>query len=62
MLAKKQKTYTLLEADDEVGDAGGAGGSGSVSISIGTQSQKQENRRKKFRKRTEILEDEDDEA
>lgn len=59
LLAKKQKTYTLLEADDEDGDAGGAGGSSSVSI--GTQSQQQENRRKRFRKRTEILEDEDDE-
>lgn len=60
MLAKKQKTYTLLEADDEDGDAGGGGGSNSVSM--GSQSQQQDNRRKKFRKRTETLDDEDDET
>ncbi|KAI5648272.1 hypothetical protein M9H77_34277 [Catharanthus roseus] len=58
MLVRKQKTYTLLEGDDEDDDPGGADANNSVSLTA--QSQKEDIRRKKFRKRTEIQEDEDD--
>ncbi|KAL3513087.1 hypothetical protein ACH5RR_025804 [Cinchona calisaya] len=59
MLVRKQRTYALVEADDEDDDAGA-----SVSNTTGsmpTQSRKEDNRGKKFRKRAEPQEDDDDE-
>lgn len=60
MLARKQRTYTLVEADDEDDDAGGSVGNHSVSMP--TQSRKEDKLGKKFRKRAEPQEDEDEEA
>lgn len=57
MLARKQKTYTLLEVDDEDENTIGVGSS-----SISSQTRKEDTRIKKFRKRTETHGDEDDEA
>lgn len=58
MLVKKQRAYTLVEADDEEDDAGGSVGNNSASMA--THSRKEDNRNKKFRKRAEPQEDDDD--
>ncbi|CDP18398.1 unnamed protein product [Coffea canephora] len=62
MLVRKQRAYTLIEADDEEDDAGGS--VDNKSASMATQSRKEDNRNKKFRKRAEPQEDDegDDEA
>lgn len=57
MLARKQKTYSLLEADDEDENIVGV-----ESNSVPSQTRKEDTRTKKFRKRVETHEDEDDEA
>lgn len=57
MLAKKQKTYTLVEGDDDVGDV-----IGNAPASADSKSQKTDNRKKRFRQKTEHQDDEDDEA
>ncbi|CAN4086275.1 unnamed protein product [Withania somnifera] len=56
-LARKQKTYTLLEADDEDDNIAGVG-----SNSVQSQNWKEDIRKKKFRRRIEIHGDEDYEA
>ncbi|XP_060204988.1 pre-mRNA-splicing factor ATP-dependent RNA helicase DEAH1-like isoform X1 [Lycium barbarum] len=57
MLARKQKTYTLLEADDDDENIGG------VEInSVPSQTRKEDSRKKKFRRRVETHGDEDDEV
>lgn len=56
MLARKQKTYTLLEADDEDDTIAGV-----ESNSVPSQTRKEDTRKKKFRRRVEIHGDEDDE-
>ncbi|XP_059303682.1 pre-mRNA-splicing factor ATP-dependent RNA helicase DEAH1-like isoform X1 [Lycium ferocissimum] len=56
MLARKQKTYTLLEADDDDENIG-------VEInSVPSQTRKEDSRKKKFRRRVETHGDEDDEV
>ncbi|KAH0704603.1 putative pre-mRNA-splicing factor ATP-dependent RNA helicase DHX16 isoform X1 [Solanum tuberosum] len=57
MLARKQKTYSLLEADDEDENIVGV-----ESNSVPSQTRKEDTRTKKFRKRVETHEDEDDEV
>ncbi|XP_027125919.1 pre-mRNA-splicing factor ATP-dependent RNA helicase DEAH1-like isoform X1 [Coffea arabica] len=57
MLVRKQRAYTLIEADDEEDDAGGS--VGNKSASMATQSRKEDNRNKKFRKRAEPQEDDE---
>ncbi|KAL3343125.1 hypothetical protein AABB24_026940 [Solanum stoloniferum] len=57
MLARKQKTYSLLEADDEDDNIVGV-----ESNSVPSQTRKEDTRTKKFRKRVETHEDEDDEV
>ncbi|KVI06410.1 DNA/RNA helicase, ATP-dependent, DEAH-box type, conserved site-containing protein [Cynara cardunculus var. scolymus] len=57
MLAKKQRTYKLLEADDDDENDERNG-----SISVAPQSKKADKRAKRFRKKTENQEDEDNEA
>lgn len=56
MLVRKQKTYTLLE-DDEGEDAGNSSITPAASHSV-----KADTRKKRFRKKAENAEDEDDEA
>ncbi|XP_024969222.1 pre-mRNA-splicing factor ATP-dependent RNA helicase DEAH1-like isoform X3 [Cynara cardunculus var. scolymus] len=57
MLAKKQRTYKLLEADDDDENDERNG-----SISVAPQSKKADKRAKRFRKKTENQEDEDNEG
>nr|XP_027123536.1 pre-mRNA-splicing factor ATP-dependent RNA helicase DEAH1-like isoform X2 [Coffea arabica] len=57
MLVRKQRAYTLIEADDEEDDAGGS--VDNKSASMATQSRKEDNRNKKFRKRAEPQEDDE---
>ncbi|TMW96283.1 hypothetical protein EJD97_007631 [Solanum chilense] len=57
MLARKQKTYSLLEADDEDDNIVGV-----ESNSVPSQTRKEDTRIKKFRKRVETHGDEDDEV
>ncbi|XP_073049429.1 pre-mRNA-splicing factor ATP-dependent RNA helicase DEAH1-like isoform X1 [Primulina eburnea] len=52
MLARKQKTYKLLEADDEEEDM----------VPVASLPKKEDTRRKKFRKRSELHDDTDDEV
>ncbi|KAL2455642.1 helicase domain-containing protein [Forsythia ovata] len=52
MLVRKQKTYTLLEDDNDDEDA----------VSVASQPKKEDARNKKFRKRSEAQSDSDDEA
>ncbi|CAA0811630.1 helicase domain-containing protein, partial [Striga hermonthica] len=52
MLARKQKTFKLLEADDEDDDA----------VPVASLPRKEETRSKKFRKRSETQDDLDDET
>ncbi|XP_058195570.1 pre-mRNA-splicing factor ATP-dependent RNA helicase DEAH1 [Rhododendron vialii] len=63
LLVRKQKTYSLLEADDD-DDHDVAGGSGNGShISAASEVRKaDDNHKKRFRKKTENQEDEDDEV
>ena len=57
MLAKKQSMYTLLEDDDV--DNGGASGVGTSAVS---ESKTRDSKKKRFRQKTEVQDDEDDEA
>ncbi|CAN4088391.1 unnamed protein product [Withania somnifera] len=57
MLARKQKMYTLLEADDEDDNIAAV-----ASNSVPSQTRKEDTHKKKFRRRIEIDGDEDDEA
>lgn len=52
MLARKQKTYKLLEEDDDADD----------NVPVAPLPKKEETRSKKFRKRSEAQDDIDDEA
>lgn len=56
-MARKQKTYTLLEVDEEDDNIVGV-----ESNSVPSQIRKEDTRKKKFRKRVETHRDEDDEA
>ncbi|XP_052179682.1 pre-mRNA-splicing factor ATP-dependent RNA helicase DEAH1-like isoform X2 [Diospyros lotus] len=58
-LVRKQKTYTLLEADDDDDNVGGAIGDGS-SVLAASPSRKRDSHKKRFRKKTENQEDEDE--
>lgn len=57
---RKQRTYTILEGDDDDNDVGGS--IGNTSVSANSDSQKMDTRKKRFRKKTEYQDDEDDEA
>ncbi|XP_055804870.1 pre-mRNA-splicing factor ATP-dependent RNA helicase DEAH1-like isoform X3 [Solanum dulcamara] len=57
MLARKQKTYTLLEADDDDDNIAGV-----ESNSVPSQNRKDDTRKKKFRRRVETHGEEDDEV
>lgn len=57
MLVKKQKTYTILEGDDDVGEP-----ISNASVSATSDSQKKDNQKKRFRRKTEYQDDEDEEA
>ncbi|KAF8365081.1 hypothetical protein HHK36_032912 [Tetracentron sinense] len=59
MLVRKQKSYALLDADD---DDEGVGGDQLYPIDSTSQSKKVEARRKHFRKKIENQDDEDDEV
>lgn len=59
MLVRKQKTYAILDADD---DDHGVGADHTSSINSVSKSNKTETRKKRFRKKIENEEDEDDEA
>lgn len=52
MLARKQKTYTILDDDDDADDT----------VPVAPSSKKEESRKKKFRKRSEHQDDIDDEV
>ncbi|KAJ4841431.1 Pre-mRNA-splicing factor ATP-dependent RNA helicase DEAH1 [Turnera subulata] len=63
MLARKQRTYQLLDADDDEEDGNVAGSSGNrPSVSSGLEPQKADTHKKRFRKKMESDEDEDNEA
>ncbi|XP_054805557.1 pre-mRNA-splicing factor ATP-dependent RNA helicase DEAH1-like isoform X2 [Prosopis cineraria] len=56
MLVRKQKTYTILDADDDDDSNDGS------SMRTGSESRKTEGRKKRFRKKNEVDDDEDDEV
>uniref|UniRef100_A0A5B7BS90 RNA helicase n=1 Tax=Davidia involucrata TaxID=16924 RepID=A0A5B7BS90_DAVIN len=60
MLVRKQKTYTILEADNDEDNVDG--GVGDSSVAAASQSRKADTHKKRFRKKTENQEDEDDEV
>lgn len=61
ILARKQKTYALLDADDDEDDVEEKGGNGDkFSAGMASTPREVENHRKRFRKKSEHQEDEDD--
>ncbi|KAG5522752.1 hypothetical protein RHGRI_034784 [Rhododendron griersonianum] len=63
LLVRKQKTYSLLEADDDDDhDVGGGSGNGSHISAASEVRKADDSHKKRFRKKTENQEDEDDEA
>ncbi|KAL2319809.1 hypothetical protein Fmac_028778 [Flemingia macrophylla] len=59
MLARKQKTYTILKDDD---DNSGDDYAYKSSITTASSSRKPDNHKKRFRKKTEVHDDQDDEV
>ena len=63
MLARKQKTYALLDADDEEEDnVVGDDAEHRSSIAAAPETRKADTNRKRFRKKIESQDDEDNEA
>ncbi|KAA8542530.1 hypothetical protein F0562_023682 [Nyssa sinensis] len=60
ILVRKQKTYTILEADNDEDNV--YGGVGDSSVAAASQSRKVDTHKKRFRKKTENQDDEDDEV
>uniref|UniRef100_A0A2N9HHT0 PWI domain-containing protein n=1 Tax=Fagus sylvatica TaxID=28930 RepID=A0A2N9HHT0_FAGSY len=62
MLARKQMTYEILDADDEEDDDVGGNVENRSSIAAAPETRKADTNRKRFRKKNESHDDEDDEA
>lgn len=62
MLARKQKTYAILDADDDEDNDVGANVDHRSSVADAPETRKMDTHKKRFRKKIESQDDEDDEV
>jgi pre-mRNA-splicing factor ATP-dependent RNA helicase DHX16 len=62
MLARKQGTYTILKDDDNIDDDHIVGGDDRSLITTASTSRKPDSHKKRFRKKIEVQDDQEDEA